>query len=802
MPLPQAGSREKTPNRPAVELAAVVAVSVCLTAAVFWRVALSDKLLLRRDMLRVVLPLKLFWAERIRAASLPDWYPYDGFGQPFTGMMISGSFHPGNLLFLVLPGGLALNWNALLCFPLLAAGLWALMRHLGISTLGCALGCVLGTFNGYAVCITNSLPYLQAMAVVPWALLAAMLYFDRPGVGRATVCAAALALVLFAGDPESFVVSCALTLPATLRMHSASARRRVTAWLLLMTVTALVALPQLVAGAHVVQQASTTKRTLSEALVWSMHPLKLLEMLVGPLFGTGQLYQDIRVSDALLHSGFAGGGMWVESVHFGAVGLLLCAVGLATLSSRRLQLAATLGVLVGALLALGKYGGLYAVLYQLTPLWRPFRYPEKLLPFLFLILSIGAAIGFQRARQSPAIGRQVTRWALLLAAALALLAVGEASGHLFTRACQWLSAGALTPLIEGELRANLLQDCALSVAGLLATVWAVRAPLGSHRAAVVPGVCMLIAFIQGQPLYGANSPQVLTEMPFSVRAVLAREGSPHLGGPRVYSAIKDHAVSTPPDVSFDDYTDASYAMGFEPVTPALYGLEGANIYLPAVSSRVLALRHSGVFANRMVGLFGAGFVAANDYDFAEQGGDPQLVLARSGELHTLLIANPTVRPRVALRRPDCVGSLEEALLRTTDPSFESNGQAVVECGERALATPKSSTQPLGTVRVISYEPDRVVLEAEATASSVLVLADAYYTGWSATVDGKPSAILPTNVAGRGVLLERGSHDVVFRYHTPGLFWALVVSAGTLLVGGAIGVGQDRFRLRAQRRSPE
>ncbi len=94
---------------------------------------------------------------------------------------------------------------------------------------------------------------------------------------------------------------------------------------------------------------------------------------------------------------------------------------------------------------------------------------------------------------------------------------------------------------------------------------------------------------------------------------------------------------------------------------------------------------------------------------------------------------------------------------------------------------------------------RTVFEAEATASSVLVLADAYYTGWSATVDGKPSAILPTNVAGRGVLLERGSHDVVFRYHTPGLFWALVVSAGTLLIGGAIGVGQDRFRLRAQRR---
>lgn len=775
-----------------------------MSIALFWRVALLDKLLLRRDMLRVVLPLKSFWADSVRAGHLPGWYPYDGFGQPFAGMMVSGSFHPGNLLFLLLSPGAALKWNAVLCFPVLATGLWALLRRLGVSNAACALGAVLGTFNGYAVCITNSLPYLEAMALVPWALLAAMRYFERPGVGRAVLGALALSLVLFAGDTQSFCITCALTLPVALLTPSARAASwRLLAWLGLMGAAALVALPQLVAGADVVRETQTAQRSLAEALIWSMHPLRLLEMLLGPLYGTGRLYQDTQVTDGLLHAGFAwsGGGMWVESVHFGAVGLLLCAVGVASLPRRRLRVAAAAAVVAFGLLALGRYGGLYEVLYRLLWLWRPFRYPEKLVPFLFLFLSVGAALGLEQTRRRPELGRWVRRSALALFCLLGVLALGEVAFHLFTRGCQALSAVALTPDVTEELRGNFLRGCGLSGFGLLAIAWACRAPLASSRLWAVPGVCMLIAFVQGEPLYGANAPEVLSETPFTVQAVLARAGPAHLGGPRVYSAVKGHALPALADVSFEDSSTAATAIGFEPVTPALYGLEGANIYLPAVSARVLALRHSPVFANRLVGLFGASFFAASEYDFRDEGGDPTLVLAYSEPLHLVLIANPTVRARLALRRATCVGSPEEALLRTTDAAFESSGQAIVECqGASPPVTPEEG-QSLGTVRVVSYEADRVELEATATAASVLVLADAYYRGWSATVDGRAAAILPTNVAGRGLLLEPGRHPVVFTYRTPDLLSAAALSLATLLLGAGFGLVGSFRRVRARRGGP-
>jgi uncharacterized membrane protein YfhO len=83
--------------------------------------------------------------------------------------------------------------------------------------------------------------------------------------------------------------------------------------------------------------------------------------------------------------------------------------------------------------------------------------------------------------------------------------------------------------------------------------------------------------------------------------------------------------------------------------------------------------------------------------------------------------------------------------------------------------------PLGTASVRSYEAHRVVLEAQALAPSVLVLADAYYSGWHGSVDGQATPILPANHAFRAVALAPGTHEVVFEYRTPHLLPSAVVS---------------------------
>src|SRR5215470_10688305 len=96
---------------------------------VFYRAVLSDKIFISRDIQRVYYPLKQYWVERVLSGHFPHWYPYDALGQPFVGMVISGAFHPSNLLYLFFPLGTALKLNTLLCYPFAFAGVYLFARR-------------------------------------------------------------------------------------------------------------------------------------------------------------------------------------------------------------------------------------------------------------------------------------------------------------------------------------------------------------------------------------------------------------------------------------------------------------------------------------------------------------------------------------------------------------------------------------------------------------------------------------------------------------------------------------------------
>jgi hypothetical protein len=99
----------------------------------------------------------------------------------------------------------------------------------------------------------------------------------------------------------------------------------------------------------------------------------------------------------------------------------------------------------------------------------------------------------------------------------------------------------------------------------------------------------------------------------------------------------------------------------------------------------------------------------------------------------------------------------------------------------ATTTPETTIQP---AQIVAYERHRVVVEAETASAAMLVLADAYYPGWSATVDGVPQAIYPVNLALRGVPLPPGKHRIEFRYAQAPLRRGLRLSAlGLILLAG-------------------
>ena len=93
--------------------------------------------------------------------------------------------------------------------------------------------------------------------------------------------------------------------------------------------------------------------------------------------------------------------------------------------------------------------------------------------------------------------------------------------------------------------------------------------------------------------------------------------------------------------------------------------------------------------------------------------------------------------------------------------------------------PEKDDGPVAAVSIAEpYESDRVVVHiAEGTRPGVLVLADMWYPGWQATVDGNAVPVLAVDGVFRGVEVGQGAREVVFNY-----------SPASFRVGAAVSLG--------------
>jgi hypothetical protein len=69
----------------------------------------------------------------------------------------------------------------------------------------------------------------------------------------------------------------------------------------------------------------------------------------------------------------------------------------------------------------------------------------------------------------------------------------------------------------------------------------------------------------------------------------------------------------------------------------------------------------------------------------------------------------------------------------------------------------------GSAEIIAYAPEHIVVRTQTDDPALLVLSDAIYPGWEASIDGAPAPIYPTNVLFRGVPVPAGDHEVVFTF---------------------------------------
>jgi len=74
----------------------------------------------------------------------------------------------------------------------------------------------------------------------------------------------------------------------------------------------------------------------------------------------------------------------------------------------------------------------------------------------------------------------------------------------------------------------------------------------------------------------------------------------------------------------------------------------------------------------------------------------------------------------------------------------------------------NGNKKIGSVNIISYQPNEVRLEVNSPMKGSLILADMYYPGWTAKVNNNPVSIARYKVF-RSVPIEKGNNEVIFSY---------------------------------------
>jgi uncharacterized membrane protein YfhO len=88
----------------------------------------------------------------------------------------------------------------------------------------------------------------------------------------------------------------------------------------------------------------------------------------------------------------------------------------------------------------------------------------------------------------------------------------------------------------------------------------------------------------------------------------------------------------------------------------------------------------------------------------------------------------------------------------------------------------------------------IAMQVELDRAGIVVVSDAFYPDWKATVDGQPAEILRANHAFRAVALGPGRHEIVMRYDASLLRKGATISVATVALTlfallGAWGAGR-------------
>jgi len=727
---------------------------------------------------RMVPQLVLF-----RHGQLPFWCPWWGGGSPFLGNLQSAVFYPLNWPFWFCDVARTISWALVLHHLIAAVGAYALCRKLGGGTVGAVFAAV--AFGGSPVLLARSSEgHLAAICIVSWYPWALLMYEGfRAGDRRSTLgLVLALGLAILAGHlQEAFYLVLSLTfvclvevLWSLLVRDWGRAARLLCGWVLVGVATAGLVAAELIPMVIFLRHTATVARLSNDGL-GSPGLANLLQMLHPFALGGTTNYQGPGIY------------YWEAICSFGLVALALAVLGVVASIYDQKPVARLFAV--GACAFLLAFAPRLPVLDAVVthfPGLKLLRCPGRWLSLSALAVSILAGIGLDAvaaSRYGTGIARRsVARWAgTLLVIVVALVAILGASG---------LSSGdrrtskqeVLVRLDSHSLASHAVPWFAL--AGTIAFVaLAVAFPKNGLLLAIVIvplGVLESSAFAHAT--LKSQSPGWLPRANPLLDFVAERSS-----GWRIVceqSVVLDLEAQERELLKVQDYEPAALDQPLQALGVAL------NSRFPLSDLHGFRDLDMGNASDRLLDLWSARFLVLRSTDqrpvrttgwkliktvqlplsAVPAGSDPTEYRFMVWENQDALPRGFVVGRAHVLRE----GETERDALSQLDPRTE------VLLDRDDLPTGPRQTYTAATR--VEDTPNRVAFEVETSAPGYLVLADTWYPGWKATVDGRTVPVLRANIAFRAVALpQAGKHHVVFSYYPVGLNSGLALSLTTMVL---------------------
>lgn len=738
----------------------------------FHPVLSANYIFIERDLSLFFIPPKYLWVTLVKSFQLPLWNPYNYSGIPLLATLQPGVFYPPHILYLILPFNIVWNWLIILHFVFAGFTTYLFLRHLKASSIASFVGGVVFMLSGYLLSVHNLLPHLLAVPWFPLVIMYFLKYLESKRSKYIVFTGIFVTMEFLAGAPEIvmmtfFVLGFILLTAGVFFTEKVSVSLRlkglVFTGLIFLLLSAVQLLPFYELKAWSIRHFGLSYQ---EATAWSFDWRDFLQFFLPDVFA----YHQNTVK-------YWSNQSWLKTVYLGIVPFILSIFYFISKDRRRWLF--LLLIVISFIFALGGHTPIYRLLYHIPP-FNSVRYPVKFLFLFFFVIAVTSGIGIDRLREGIEKKDRTTKMIIhivfysgfIFAALWGYINLFEADVFRF------FDAKGFKPDAYNDIYFNLHNiKRFLLFSFVFCVILLVYLRARQKRFIMVVIAFLLTAdlFLANYGFYHAASWDWYISRDRFTENLLKSEETER------YFVTKKTAKEFEHFLSGRSIMSSPYASLF-----GLYTLGGSEVMRVTHNDTFLQMLYgmsSIEDAKRLFDISGVRYVTTS-YEVADK--EFKLLQSlKSGEKIAYLYEYTSYPGRFLLfnkinyakdDKTMIEGLLDAKInLRRELIVLSKEGDIKGEAKERETEVTRGEEEIWGKVNLISYRPNKVILDYVADNDGFLYVSDTYYPGWKAYVDGKETKIYRANLAFRAIEVPKGKHTVVFKYVPMSFYIGLVLT---------------------------